>query len=78
MPTPMKSSYNLHTIYMYGHALGVECKGCSHRALAFAGRDLDDFRANMRELRTLRFVCSKCNSREWVGWLFVNATERDA
>jgi len=32
----------------------------------------------MRELRTLRFVCSSCSSRDWAGWLFVNDAERDA
>ena len=32
----------------------------------------------MRELRTLRFTCSSCGSRDWSGWLFVNATGRDA
>ncbi|MBN9089155.1 MAG: hypothetical protein J0J01_19795 [Reyranella sp.] len=74
----MKSSNNLHAIYVYGQPLGVECKGCGRRALDFADRDLDGFRADMRELRTLRFVCSKCGSREWAGWLFINATERDA
>ena len=78
MPTPMKSSNNLHTVYVYSQPLGVECKGCAHRALAFTDRDLDGFRADMRELRTLRFVCSKCGSREWAGWLFVDTTERDA
>ncbi len=77
MPTPMKSSNNLHSIWSYGQPLGVECKGCAHRAVAFADK-IDEFKGNMRELRTLRFVCSSCGSREWSGWLFVNATERDA
>lgn len=39
---------------------------------------IDDFKGSMRELRTLRFTCSKCGSRDWAGWLFVNAAERDA
>ena len=77
MPTPVESSNNLHTVYMYGQPLGVECNGCGRRALAFADR-VNGFKGNMRELRTLRFLCSKCGSREWAGWLFVNAMERDA
>ena len=77
MPTPMKSSHNLHSVWGYGQPLGVECKACGHRAVAFADR-IDDFKGNMRELRTLRFTCLGCGSREWAGWLFVNAAERDA
>jgi hypothetical protein len=78
MPTPTKSPTNLHIFYMYGQPLGVECPSCRCRTLAFADRDLDAFRADMRELRTLRFVCSSCDSRDWTGWLFVDATEREA
>ncbi len=73
----MKSSINLHTVYKYGQPVDVEYKGCAHRAVAFADK-IDDFKGNMRELRALRFVCSKCGSREWTGWLFVDATERNA
>lgn len=70
MPTPMKSSHNLHSVWGSGQPLGVGCKGCGRRALAFADR-IDDFRGNMRELRTLRFKCSACGSVHWDGWLFV-------
>jgi hypothetical protein len=44
--------------------------------LAFGDR-LDDFKGNMRELRTLRFTCSACGSRDWRGWLFI-ANEAEA
>jgi hypothetical protein len=78
MPTPLKSSYNLHTVYIYSQPLGVECSSCGRRGLAFANRDLNGFKGDMRELRTLRFKCSACGSGDWRGWLFVDATERDA
>jgi hypothetical protein len=29
----------------------------------------------MRELRGHKFVCSKCGSRAWRGWLFFNDEE---
>jgi len=70
MPTPVTGKHNLHSLYGYSRPLGVECTACGHRALAFGGR-LDDFKGNMRELRTLRFTCSACGSRAWRGWLFV-------
>ena len=63
MPTPMKSSSNLHSIRGYGQPLGVERRGGGRRALALADK-IDDLKGNMRELRTLRFTCSSCGSRE--------------
>ena len=41
MPTPVTGVENLHTIYSYQQPLGVECKACGHRALAFVDRDLN-------------------------------------
>ena len=72
----MKSSHNLHSVWSYGHPLG-KCRGCGHRALSLAAK-IDDLRGNMRELRALRSTCPSCGSRDWSGWPFVNATERDA
>jgi hypothetical protein len=73
MPTPMKSSNNLHSVYVYGQPLGVECKGCGHRALTLTD-GIDDFRGNMRELRALRFTCSSCGAG--LGRLVVRQTLR--
>jgi hypothetical protein len=75
MPTPVTTSNNLHTVAMYGQPLGVECRGCGRRALAFAGK-VDALRGSMRELRTLRFVCSSCRSRDWQGWLLLDDADR--
>lgn len=36
---------------------------------------VEELRANMTELRSLRFVCSKCGSRVWRGWLLFTAEE---
>jgi hypothetical protein len=68
---------NLHTVYGYGQPLGVECRACGHRALAFADQ-VEELRANMTELHTLRFVCQACGSRDWAGWLLVNANDTAA
>jgi hypothetical protein len=77
MPTLVGPTKNLHTVYMYGQPLGVECRGCGHRALAFADK-VDELKGNMRELHRLRFRCSACGSRAWKGWLFGDAEETAA
>jgi DNA-directed RNA polymerase subunit RPC12/RpoP len=81
MPVSIDSTsgraYNLHSVYMHGQPLGVECKGCGHRALAFADK-VDQLKGDMTELRTLRFVCQACGSRDWRGWLFIDAGETAA
>ena len=81
MPTPIDGQrgrpYNLHSIWSYGQPLGVECRGCGHRALAFADR-VETFKGDMTELRTLRFKCQACGSRDWAGWLLGNPADRDA
>jgi hypothetical protein len=75
--TRVTSSHNLHTLAVDGMLpLGVEC-GCGRRALVDARR-LDAFAGNMRSLRSLRFVCQACGSRDWMGWLFTNRDEVDA
>lgn len=80
MPTPIDRAGrtpNLHTVYMHGQPLGVECRSCGHRALAFADK-IDECRADMTELRDLRFKCSACGSRDWRGWLFFKTAEAEA
>jgi hypothetical protein len=77
MPALVTGVNNLHTVYVHGQPLGVECTGCGHRALAYEG-EVEDLKGNMRELRRLGFVCSKCGSRAWRGWLFLNAEETAA
>ena len=74
MPTPV-TGHNLHSVWSYSQPLGVECRSCSHRACAFAGQ-VEDLRGNMRELRTLRFVCSRCGSTDWQGWLLRDDDDR--
>jgi hypothetical protein len=81
-PLAIDHGHNFHSIYMSGHPLGVECRGCGRRALAFRDKTEEDphksGRADMTLLRTLKFVCSACGSREWAGWLFVKREEADA
>lgn len=59
---------NLHTLDGYGGPLGVECR-CGRRALV-PPEALGAHSGNMREIRTLRFVCRECGSRQWRGFLF--------
>ena len=74
MPTLVTGVQNLHTLYMHGQPLGVECTACGHRAIAYEGK-AEDLKGNMRELRRHKFVCSKCGSRAWRGWLFFSDEE---
>ncbi len=39
---------NVHTVYVHGLPLGVECSRCGHRAFAYDGK-VDDLKGNMRE-----------------------------
>lgn len=59
---------NLHTLDCYGGPLGVECR-CGRKAIV-SGAALGAHSGNMRELRTLRFVCRECGSRDWTGYIF--------
>lgn len=80
MPIPLATAGrtpNLHTLYMHGQPLGVECQSCGHRALAFADK-LDQCKGDMTELRPLRFKCQSCGSRDWRGWLFTRTADTEA
>lgn len=59
---------NLHTLHGYGGPLGVECR-CGRRALV-PPEALGARAGNMREIRSLKFVCRECGSREWRGFIF--------
>lgn len=59
---------NLHTLDCYGGPLGVEC-ACGRRAIVPAAA-LGAHSGNMREIRSLLFVCRECGSRQWTGFLF--------
>lgn len=59
---------NLHTLHCYGGPLGVECR-CGRRAVVPATA-LDAHAGNMRQIRSLPFVCQECGAREWTGFLF--------
>ena len=76
MPTPVRSSDNLHTLAVYGQPLGLEC-GCGRRGLVAIDR-LGARKGSMRLLSSLRFVCSRCGSRAWRGFLFVSREEAQA
>ncbi len=53
---------NLHTVWMSGHPLGVECE-CGRRALLSHDK-IDAHSGNMKELRQLKFKCLACGSRK--------------
>ena len=66
---------NLHTLAMHGgHPLGVECKGCRHRALVSVER-LRAFKGNMKQINRLKLVCSMCGCRYFEATLFNSAEE---
>lgn len=70
-PRPMIEAdgiQNLHTLDSSGGPLGVECR-CGRRAIV-SGEALGARPGNMREIRSLPFVCRECGSREWTGFIF--------
>jgi len=58
---------NLHTLDSHGGPLGIACR-CGRRGL-ISGEALGA-RGNMKGIRSLRFVCRECGSRDWTGYLF--------
>ena len=67
---PAGSPDNLHTLYMSGmNPLGVECLGCGRKALIPAER-FGGCRGDMREIPSLRLVCSACGARDWQHRIF--------
>ncbi len=73
----VRSPENLHTLYHSSHPLGVICTkaGCGHRSTISAAH-LGASDESMRELRSLKFRCTRCGSREHVAmYLFGSQTE---
>jgi DNA-directed RNA polymerase subunit RPC12/RpoP len=69
---------NLRSLYMSGmYPLGVECRGCGHKALVPAER-FGGCKGDMTELRSLRLVCQSCGSRERETTVFLRAGEAEA
>jgi DNA-directed RNA polymerase subunit RPC12/RpoP len=54
------------------YPLGVECRGCGHKALVPAER-FGDCKGDMTELRNLRLVCQSCGNRERETNVFLRA-----
>ena len=77
MPVPIDHGHTLHSLYMRGQPLGIECRSCGRRATLFDG-EVEAFKGNMRELRSFKLMCQTCGSREWSGWLFGDAADRAA
>jgi hypothetical protein len=77
MPVTLKGRENLHTVYCYGHPLGVVCRICDHRALLSVSR-LGAYRGNMRAITDLRLKCTLCGSDRYTPVLFPNQAEVDA
>jgi len=59
---------NLHALVGYGGPLGIECQ-CGRRGL-ISGEALGAHSGNMKAIRSLRFVCRECGSRDWTGYIF--------
>ena len=74
MSVPLRGGENLHTVYCYGHDMGVICRICDHRALLSIER-LGAYRGNMRQLVDLKLKCSQCGSDRYTPVLF--ATQED-
>jgi len=77
LPAPIDHGHSLHSLYMRGQPLGVECRACAHRALVFAGR-VEGFKGDMTLLQDLRLLCSSCGARHWTGWLLSDDGDREA
>jgi hypothetical protein len=78
MPTKVTGIQNLHTLAGTApHPLGVACEKCDHRRL-IDQRRLDAHSGNMRELSTLKFVCTACDGRQFSMWLFHSAEDAEA
>jgi hypothetical protein len=59
------------------YPLGVECLGCKRRALVPAER-FGGCKGGMTELRSLRFVCQLCGSRDRETKIFLRVGEAEA
>ena len=55
---------NLHSVACCGQPRLIYCNGCARRA-AIPGEAIGAGSGNMKELRTLRLVCSGCRVRNF-------------
>ncbi len=65
---------NLLGLYNSGQPLCVVCLDCWHRSTLPAERVCAD-RGNMKEIRSLKLKCSKCQSKNFEAFV-VHSTER--
>ena len=56
---------NLHSVWCSERPLCVMCRRCLHRAL-LSHEQIGAFQGNMKRLKDLKLVCSKCSSRSVV------------
>jgi hypothetical protein len=77
MPSPIDPASSLHSLYMSGQPMGVECRQCGRRSTVFTKDKVEGFRGSMRLIETLRLKCSSCGSRDWQGWKFLSDAETE-
>lgn len=58
----VEGNENLHTLWMSDYPLGVYCAHCGHRSV-LSQEKAGAMRADMTELRTLKFRCESCKRR---------------
>lgn len=73
---PVKPTDSLHTLYVNGGFLCIECKICEHRG----SKHFDDSftKGRMEQLRSLKFGCSSCRSKDVELFLARDAVEATA
>jgi hypothetical protein len=74
MPIALRGSENLHTVFCYGHDMGVICRICDHRALLSIER-LGAHRGNMRQITDLKLKCTQCGSDRYTPVIFAKEEE---
>lgn len=65
---------NLHTVFCYGHPLGVICRICDQRALVSL-EALSARRHDLTPIADLPLKCSLCGSRRYSPVLFDSEAE---
>lgn len=68
---------NLHMVWNHGLPLGVQCKGCARRAVVPLDRVRAE-RGDMKPVKALKLVCSKCGSNDWLATIFTQDCEVEA
>lgn len=60
---PVQPTDNLHTLYSNNGLLCIECKVCEHRA-SLHFDDIYTRGRSHKQLRSLKFGCSSCRSKD--------------